>query len=111
ALQHTGVTDEAAVDFPSPLALHDALPISLDATNGLATAWNPGANGPVSALAVSGSTVYAGGDFTSAGGQPRTDIAALDAATGLATAWHPAANRPLSPLAVSRPPGQPQGRL
>ena len=36
------------------------------------------------ALAVSGSTVYAGGSFTSIGGEERHGIAALDATTGLA---------------------------
>ena len=36
-------------------------------------------NGAVYALAVSGSTVYAGGRFTSIGGQTRNNIAALDA--------------------------------
>ena len=58
----------------------------------LATSWNPGANNHVHALAVSGSTVYAGGNFTSIGGQTRSRIAALDASSGLATAWNPAAN-------------------
>ena len=38
---------------------------------------------------MSGSTVYAGGDFTSIGGQSRNHIAALDATTGLATALEP----------------------
>ena len=33
----------------------------------LDAAWNPRASGPVSAIVVSGSTVYAGGDFTSFG--------------------------------------------
>ena len=71
---------------------------ALDASTGLATAWNPGAdgrnrrNGDVGALAVSGSTVYAGGYFTSIGGQTRNHIAALDASSGLATAWDPDAN-------------------
>ncbi|HMD68510.1 MAG TPA: hypothetical protein VKF42_06470, partial [Chitinivibrionales bacterium] len=40
---------------------------ALDATTGNATAWNPNANDGVSALAVSGSTVYVGGDFISIG--------------------------------------------
>ena len=65
---------------------------ALDATTGAATAWNPNAGGTspyVWALAVSGSTVYAGGDFTSIGGQGRNYIAALDASSGLATAWNP----------------------
>ena len=39
----------------------------------------------VHALAVSGSTVYAGGDFTVIGGQSRNHIAALSASTGSAT--------------------------
>ena len=43
-------------------------------------------------LAVSGSTVYAGGEFTSIGGQTRNYIAALDAGTGAATDWNPNAS-------------------
>lgn len=48
------------------------------------TAWNPGTNGIVKALAVSedGSTVFLGGLFSSAGGQPRSNLAAVDAITG-----------------------------
>ena len=78
---------------------------ALDARSGRASAWNPNANGPstwnrnnnrryahVVALAVSGSTVYAGGYFTSIGGQPRNSIAALDARSGRASAWNPNAN-------------------
>ena len=41
---------------------------------------------------MSGSTVYAGGGFTSIGGQARNSIAALDATTGAATAWDPNAS-------------------
>ena len=55
----------------------------------------------VYALAVSGGTVYAGGDFTSIGGQPRNYIAALDAASGAATSWNPNANGPVFVLALS----------
>ena len=50
---------------------------------------------------MSGSTVYAGGAFTSIGGQARNYIAALDAATGAATAWNPNANDRVHALAVS----------
>ncbi len=44
---------------------------ALDAQTGKATAWNPNADNSVSALAVSGSTVYAGGWFASVGGRAR----------------------------------------
>jgi hypothetical protein len=43
----------------------------------------------VLALAVSGSTVYAGGSFTSVGGQARRNLAALNIRTGAATAFNP----------------------
>ena len=72
---------------------------ALDATTGRATAWNPNAQTPfetqaaaVDALAVSGSTVYAAGEFTWIGGRARNYIAALDATTGRATPWNPKIN-------------------
>ena len=78
---------------------------ALDATTGAATAWDPSAGSRwpcfVTALAVSGSTVYVGGWFTTIGGQTRNRIAALDATTGAATAWNPNANSYLNVLAVS----------
>jgi hypothetical protein len=43
----------------------------------------------VDVLRVAGSTVYAGGDFSSIGGQPRNGLAALDATTGNASSWNP----------------------
>src|SRR5439155_14950427 len=57
--------------------------------------------GEVYVLAMSGCTVYAGGYFTSIGGQALNRIAALDAATGAATAWNPNANDGVLALAVS----------
>jgi outer membrane protein assembly factor BamB len=50
---------------------------------------------------VSGATVYAGGLFTSIGGQTRNRIAALDAATGSATSWDPNADNDVYALAAS----------
>jgi hypothetical protein len=65
---------------------------ALDSTTGIAVEWDPGADGRVSALSASGSTVYAGGTFTTVGGQARNGIAAVDAATGGVTDWDPAAD-------------------
>jgi hypothetical protein len=69
--------------------------------DGSLSAWDPGANGDVRALAASGSTVYAGGWFTSIAGQSRSRIAALDASTGMATGWSPAADGVVLAVAVS----------
>jgi hypothetical protein len=61
---------------------------ALDSATGLATTWNPNADFIVWNIAVSGSTVYAGGEFTNIGGQAKNYLAALNSATGLATAWN-----------------------
>jgi flagellar hook capping protein FlgD/beta-propeller uncharacterized protein DUF5122 len=81
---------------------------ALDASSGTVTPWNPNANlvasgysQSVAALAVSGSTVYAGGSFSSIGGEPRNCIAALDVTTGAATSWNPTAYGAVYALAVS----------
>ncbi|MGI9089165.1 MAG: beta strand repeat-containing protein [Chthoniobacterales bacterium] len=71
---------------------------AINALDGTATNWDPGARGAngndglVYALAVSGSTVYVGGFFTSIGGQPRVSIAAINVADGFPTKWDPSAN-------------------
>ncbi|MGQ0721160.1 MAG: T9SS type A sorting domain-containing protein [Candidatus Eiseniibacteriota bacterium] len=74
---------------------------AISTTSGLATTWNPGADGVVHAIAVSGSTVYVGGRFTTTGGQPRSNIAALDSATGAATTWSPHADSFVLALAAT----------
>ncbi len=63
----------------------------VDATTGAATPPDTQVDDTVRGLALDGSTLYVGGDFTHAGGQPRNGLAALDVATGLATSWHPTA--------------------
>jgi hypothetical protein len=76
--------------------------VALDVATGAPTAWNPGLTSDdetVSAIAVSGSTVYVGGNFQfMIGGQPRVYLAALDATTGNATTWNPGTDYTISCL-------------
>ena len=79
---------------------------ALDEITGLATPWASSSSGgthDVFALAISGNTVYVGGEFDHIGGQFRYCLAALDASTGLATAWNPLrrADGPYVPRVVS----------
>ena len=76
---------------------------AFDIATGALTAWNPNANEEVYTLAVSGSTVYAGGLFTAIGGQARNYIAALNVTDGQATSWNPQANHVINSLEVSGP--------
>jgi hypothetical protein len=73
---------------------------SFDAAAGSLNPWNPDGNGTVHALAVNGSTVFAGGKFGRIGGQHRNYIAALDG-NGTATSWDPNASDWVLALAVS----------
>jgi hypothetical protein len=63
---------------------------ALNEADGTLTAWNPDTSGRVRSLAVSGSTVYLGGDFIFVNGTlPRTGLAAVDADAGQAKIWDP----------------------
>ncbi|HEY3844530.1 MAG TPA: IPT/TIG domain-containing protein [Acidimicrobiales bacterium] len=69
--------------------------IAVDQIVGAAMAgWSATAGGPVNALAVSsdGSTLFAGGSFTSIGGAARSNLAGIFTATGGATTLNPAPN-------------------
>jgi len=55
----------------------------------------------VDALAINGTTLYAGGYFTEIGAQARDRVAALETTTGAATAWNPQADQSVTALATS----------
>lgn len=62
--------------------------------------WNPNASSTVNSLVVSGTTVFAAGNFITVGGQPRNRIAALDINTGNATSWDANSNNQVNVLAI-----------
>jgi len=75
---------------------------ALDA-DGVPTAWDPGANRTVSALATDGSLLYVGGSFTRTGGHAQANAAAYNLSDGsFSTAWRPhPRNGKVSALAVT----------
>jgi uncharacterized repeat protein (TIGR01451 family) len=85
---------------------------AVDTVTGLATGWNPGLTkvfpsghksvAEVKTIAVHNGLVYAGGNFTHAGSDVRTNIAALDGRTGKATGWKPDANRTVHSILIAR---------
>jgi hypothetical protein len=66
---------------------------ALSATTGAPTTWNPVITNTFSAYVKSiaidagSNTIFIGGNFNNAGGQPRVGVARLSLATGLATGW------------------------
>lgn len=61
------------------------------ANQNLVSFQSPAANGSVRALRVKGSTVYAGGDFTTVGGQPRSRLASVST-SDVVNPWNPGAD-------------------
>ena len=106
ALAVSGSTVYAGGNFSSMGGQSRICLAAIDANTGVVTDWNPGATAGlsspyVSAIAVVGSTVYVGGNFTSTGSWPRNRIAGIDAVTGIATTWNPGASDIVSALLVS----------
>ena len=74
---------------------------ALDLGTGQSTTWDPDANDVVFALAVSGSTVYAGGGFTRVNGSvTRNALAAFGATDAGALPWNPNLNGNVFALTV-----------
>ncbi len=63
--------------------------------------WPVTVDGPVSAVAVDGDTVYLGGDFRHVDGALRVSLAAVSLADGSLLPWAPTANIAVEALAVS----------
>jgi hypothetical protein len=86
----------AAAAFPTPAP---AVDVPNSAVSGLPTV----SGGSVRALALAGSTLYIGGDFTSVGGVTRNGLAAVDLVTRSVTSFdpNPNPNRFVGALSVS----------
>ena len=98
ALAVSGMTIYAGGGFGSVQGITRNNIAGINAGDGSPTNFDPNAsaaefsNAYVVALAVDGSTVYAGGYFNAIGGQPRALLAALDANDGSATSFNPNAS-------------------
>lgn len=91
----TSVTDTSGRQLPrNRLA-------AIDTATCQVLAWSPGADAEVLALAVSSTTVYAGGSFTVAGGRTQPRLVALDRGTGAASGFAGAPNNTVRTLALA----------
>lgn len=74
-------------DFISFGGVNRAHLAAIDLHTGVPTAWDPGADQTVRAMALASSGVYVGGAFTNIGGASHSRIALLNYATGQADPW------------------------
>jgi hypothetical protein len=77
---------------------------AIDTATAAATAWDPDLNpvdATVSALALDGDRVFAGGTFATAGGVTRDHLAAIDVRSGQPTTWDPGADNVVQALALN----------
>jgi trimeric autotransporter adhesin len=104
ALAKDGSTLYVGGDFEHAGATTRHLVASLDLATGALTDWEANPVGPthpqIYALGVSGSAVFAGGDYAEIGEQPRRNIASVDRGTGLATPWDAGVNTTIYSLAI-----------
>jgi len=106
ALAASGGTVFAGGRFDGPNNVHNTTTrinaAGFDSATGIPTDFNPRVEGIVRALAVSGSTVYAGGRFTNVNqGGDRRGVAAFNASDGVATPFDPRIDRTVRALVVS----------
>ncbi|OFZ82838.1 MAG: hypothetical protein A2583_01560, partial [Bdellovibrionales bacterium RIFOXYD1_FULL_53_11] len=73
---------------------------SISTADGSINTFTANANGSVRALALDGTTLYAGGLFTQINSSTRNYIAAVDTSTGDVTSWNPSANSTVFALSV-----------
>lgn len=74
---------------------------AIDVGSGDLTPWDPGADGTVRAMVVSGNRLYVGGDFRRVGGQSARNLAAINLATGeVDSGFHPTVGGRVRSLAL-----------
>jgi hypothetical protein len=86
-----GFTTAGSSSVPSLQPVRRSNLAAIDLTTGKPTSWHGAVDdGYVFALALSGSNLIVGGDFTSVdGGVPRNDLASFSLSTSAATNWNP----------------------
>jgi hypothetical protein len=99
ALLATAATVYAAGSFTTLAGRAQRYLGAISAASGAATSWSPAVSAPSSAtehgtapiasLALSGTTLYVGGDFSELDGQSRTGAGALSTESGTPTSWNP----------------------
>ncbi len=93
--EFSNVTDGSNSHVRNKIAAYDLT------TDSVVAGFDPGANGTVNALAVSGSTLYFGGSFSTAGGASRTRLAAVAKSNGSIQSWAPPASGVVRALGVT----------
>jgi hypothetical protein len=74
---------------------------AIDGPSGDLLAWSPDLNGRVRTIAVDGSSVYLGGNFTSAKAADRNRVAAVEATSGALLPWNPNVSAAVNSLSVA----------
>jgi hypothetical protein len=93
----TSVVDTTGISYPA-----SRLAVINSSTGIVNRAWTGGADGTVSALAVSGTTLFVGGSFSKVDGVSHRSVAAISLSTGaLISTFRTTANKPVLGLAVA----------